>query len=477
ARAAQINQLQNSFRSQVSEADFQIRFQYQTIPCFSGRLTSAGLEKISRMPEVAAIEPDRKVFALLAQSVPLVGADWAQDSGYTGDSVVVAVLDTGIDSLHTDFTGAIVAQRHYLLGGTIDADSGDGAVDGHGHGTMVSGIVASRGNVSSVGVAPDARIVAVKVLDDAGSGFFSDVARGLDWCAATVDSLGVDVVNMSLGGGLFSSECDGSFPSLKAAVDACRAENIIVYAASGNDGKFTQLSAPACITGCFSVGAVYDTVLGREPDFGTYQSVFGNLPNCFDSVSSPQVVTCFSNRSYFMDLLGPGRRITTSYPGNFTSEGTGTSFASPHAAGVTALLRQKDSTLTPDSALSLLQATGNIVYDPPSGRTFRRINVRSALQEIPNCGMPGDANADSIVTLSDVIGTVNFVFNKPGWPTNKCYTNSIRCWLSDLLCRGDWNGSGSVALSDVIQGVNHLFNKPGGPWDPVTTDLCCQPAP
>jgi hypothetical protein len=127
--------------------------------------------------------------------------------------------------------------------------------------------------------------------------------------------------------------------------------------------------------------------------------------------------------------------------------------------------------------LSLLQATGNIVYDPPSGHTFRRINVRSALQEIPNCGMPGDANADSIVTLSDVIGTVNHVFNKPGWPTNKCYSNTIRCWLSDLLCRGDWNGNGSVALSDVIQGVNHLFNKPGGPWDPVTTDLCCQPAP
>ena len=85
--------------------------------------------------------------------------------------------------------------------------------------------------------------------------------------------------------------------------------------------------------------------------------------------------------------------------------------------------------------------------------------------------LPGDANASGSYTLADIIATVGFVFNKPGWPA--CQSNSKSCWLSDLLCRGDWNASGTVTLSDVIQGVNLLFNKPGGPWCPLPSGLCC----
>lgn len=95
------------------------------------------------------------------------------------------------------------------------------------------------------------------------------------------------------------------------------------------------------------------------------------------------------------------------------------------------------------------------------------------------CGIclaiPGDANASGNLTLGDVIGGVNYIFNKTGFPS--CSFNNNLCWLFELLCRGDWNGSGTVTLSDIIQGVNFLFNKPGGPWNPLPFGVCCLPIP
>jgi len=95
------------------------------------------------------------------------------------------------------------------------------------------------------------------------------------------------------------------------------------------------------------------------------------------------------------------------------------------------------------------------------------------------CGVclavPGDANASGSLTLGDILAAVNYIFNKPGFPS--CGFISNICWLSELLCRGDWNGSGSVSLPDVVQGVNYFFNKPGGPWGPLPSGLCCRPIP
>jgi hypothetical protein len=104
--------------------------------------------------------------------------------------------------------------------------------------------------------------------------------------------------------------------------------------------------------------------------------------------------------------------------------------------------------------------------------------IYTTSQVLPQAGclaVPGDANASGDLSLGDIIATVNYIFNKPGWPT--CGSNSNLCWLSDLMCRGDWSGDGMVTLSDVIRGVNYLFSKPGGPWNPVPVSSCCQPVP
>ncbi len=88
--------------------------------------------------------------------------------------------------------------------------------------------------------------------------------------------------------------------------------------------------------------------------------------------------------------------------------------------------------------------------------------------------IPGDANASGNLSLTDIFATVNYLFNKTGFPS--CSLNNNLCWLSELSCRGDWNASGTITLGDIIQGVNFLFNKAGGPWNPLPIDICCLPS-
>jgi hypothetical protein len=85
----------------------------------------------------------------------------------------------------------------------------------------------------------------------------------------------------------------------------------------------------------------------------------------------------------------------------------------------------------------------------------------------------GDANANNVFSLPDVVSIINYTFNKPGWPA--CGSSSVLCWLSELPCRGDVNGNGGVSLADAIHGVNYIFVRPGGPWDPVGDPPCCWP--
>src|SRR5262249_31237453 len=133
----------------------------------------------------------------------------------------------------------------------------------------VSGIITSAGTVAPQGVAPDAKIVAVKVLDSSGSGNFSDVAAGLDWVldpsVPRGAAAGARGGHMRLGdGGEYAttsvSPCSGS--PTASAVAALHAAGIAVFAASGNDGHDAGISFPACVAGAISVGGVYDANVG-----------------------------------------------------------------------------------------------------------------------------------------------------------------------------------------------------------------------
>ncbi|MFK4067244.1 S8 family serine peptidase, partial [Streptomyces sp. NPDC029674] len=183
--------------------------------------------------------------ATLDKSVKQIGADKAWAAGYDGKGVKIAVLDTGVDATHPDLKDQVIGEKNF----TQSAD----AKDRYGHGTHVASTAAGTGAKSGgklKGVAPGAKLLNGKVLDDEGYGDDSGIIAGMDWAAAE----GADVVNLSLGGG----DTPGVDP-LEAQVDKLSAEKGILFAISaGNAGSPGSVGSPGSADAALTVGAVDD---------------------------------------------------------------------------------------------------------------------------------------------------------------------------------------------------------------------------
>ncbi|MEL6982963.1 MAG: S8 family serine peptidase, partial [Actinomycetota bacterium] len=237
----------------------------------------AAIDALEDAPGVARVDLDVGGTGTLDVTVPLTEADRRHDVGNDGDGVVVAVLDTGVDSDHPDLVADVVSAGQACFGfrnaaagvgfcpdGT-DVQTGAGAAeDDAGHGTHVSGIVSGDGATNGdVGFAPGAEVLGIKVLDDCSfSGcFYSftlNVVAALDYIIAN-PQLGVRVVNMSLGtNARFAGDCDNATAwtmAGAAAIDTLWANGVIAFAAAGNNGDSTAMGAPACLRNVVSVGA------------------------------------------------------------------------------------------------------------------------------------------------------------------------------------------------------------------------------
>jgi hypothetical protein len=139
------------------------------------------------------------------------------------------------------------------------------------------------------------------------------------------------------------------------------------------------MASPACLSAAVAVAAVYDQDLGREPNGGTYWSVFGgSFANCYDSATAGDKITCFSNRSGCNELAAPGAKIDAAWMGGGVGYWTGTSQAAPHCAGVAALVCEKasgcGSPLTPTALVQLMKSTG-VATDDPAGTSPNPIRV------------------------------------------------------------------------------------------------------
>ncbi|MFF3772311.1 S8 family serine peptidase [Streptomyces sp. NPDC002232] len=261
--------------------------------------------------------------ASLDRSVRQIGADKAWASGFDGTGVKIAVLDTGVDRTHEDLRTQVVGEKNF----SASAD----AVDRVGHGTHVASIAVGTGALSGgrfKGVAPGARVISGKVLDDDGFGDDSAVIAGMEWAAAE----GADVVNLSLG----SPDSPGVDP-LEATVDRLSAEKGILFAvAAGNEGEMgsSTVGSPGSADSALTVGAV-----DADDRLAPFSSTG---PRVGDGAVKP-------------DLTAPGVGITAAAaPGSAidTRPGTphpapgylaidGTSMATPHVAGAAALLKQR----------------------------------------------------------------------------------------------------------------------------------------
>jgi subtilisin family serine protease len=178
----------------------------------------------------------------------------------------------------------------------------------------------------------------------------------------------VDVINMSLGTyTLFTGSCDNANAwtmAGAAAINTLRANGVITFASSGNDGSGTQMSAPACLSGVVSVGATYDA------NQATYS--FGTL--CTDVNPVVDQVACFTNSDPQTDIMAPGCRTTSTGNGGGNSTYCGTSQASPHAAACAALFLDANPALTPDQIESRLETSSVWVTDTTNGLSFPRID-------------------------------------------------------------------------------------------------------
>ncbi|MFE9773748.1 S8 family peptidase [Streptomyces sp. NPDC005931] len=305
-------------------------------------LTETEAKRLAADPAVSAVVANRTLHATDTQDNPpswgldrVDQADTAGDGKYTypdraGEGVTAYVIDTGVRVTHKDFEGR--ASHGY------DAvDNDDTADDGNGHGTHVAGTIAG----ASHGVAKKAKIVAVRVLDDNGSGTTEQVIAGIDW--VTKNHRGPSVANMSLGG--------GADPALDAAVAKAIASGVTFAVAAGNESADAGQGSPA-----------------RVPEAITVAS------STKDDAQSD-----FSNFGKAVDLYAPGSDITSTWNDSDTGTKTisGTSMASPHVAGAAAVYLAGHPDADPAAVTTALTgaATADKIGNPGSGTPNKLLKV------------------------------------------------------------------------------------------------------
>ncbi|MDO8508522.1 MAG: S8 family serine peptidase [Nanoarchaeota archaeon] len=358
--------------------DFSLKYKYGMVPGFSGKVNKNGLNKLAMNSNVKRVYSDKMYKPLLAESVPLINGNDAHNTEYngqrlTGKGQVVCVIDTGVDYTHPHFGGSI-GSNYKVIGGYDFVDNDADPMDvGDGHGTHVAGIVAV--NSALKGVAPDARILAVRVCNEIGcSG--SAMEAGIDWCLQRINDLGTSIITMSIGGQSFDS---ASCPQTEISNLINRAYdlNIPFTIASGNGGVKNGISEPACTLKAISVGSVYDANVGSRT-FCFEKDGSGNcIRSCTDSVTNADMVSCFSNGDSNLDFLAPGSRIESTDLGGGYSIRVGTSAATPHVAGVIALMKQQNPSLTVDQIVNILKTHSPKVVDAGNGVSTARVDAKA----------------------------------------------------------------------------------------------------
>jgi subtilisin family serine protease len=303
---------------------------------FAATIPDAKLAKIKNDPRVAAVVEDRIVTANVkpapvvapitspTQKVPngikRIGAEGLANNGL---GVTVAVIDTGIDLTHLDLATNILGKGKSCVPRVASAK------DDNGHGTHVAGTIAAADNsIGAIGVAPQAKLVPVKVLDKTGSGSTSSVICGIDWVTANASTLKIKVANMSLGGGgLSDNNCGYTNGDLMhQAICKSRDAGVTYVVAAGNEGVDASNSVPAAYDDAvITVSALVDT----DGKFGGY----GGLT----SYGTDDTFASFSNYGTVVDLGAPGVNIYSTWKGGAYNTISGTSMATPHVSGAAAL--------------------------------------------------------------------------------------------------------------------------------------------
>ena len=365
----------------TEEKEFELKHQYETLNALAGEVTEEGLDKLRNDPNVETIVVNKVRQIFLSGSVPVINADDVWNvvvNGYniTGTGETVCVVDTGIDYNHTSLNSNYAAGYDFY---NNDSDP----MDDQGHGTHVAGIIASVDGTYR-GIAPGAKIAAMKVCSSSGSCPDADVLAGMDWCISNKDLYNISVISISLGGGQYTSYCDGEvdFAPYAAAINDAVSRNISVVAATGNSGA-GNMAGPACVQNATRVTA---------------------------TTKSDTMPSYASRHAFFTDTIAaPGSAITSLNDGGGVVTMSGTSMATPHLSGAFALIRQYwkqayGKIPTSEQLEQKVLSSGNSIYDPSTGINYVRVDVLAALQ--PTLSLVNAPQNLSILNYTEVTITL-----------------------------------------------------------------------
>ncbi|MEX0889300.1 MAG: S8 family serine peptidase, partial [Chloroflexota bacterium] len=320
--------------------------------------SAAAAAALAQSPRVRAVEADRAVNPteeFLPYGVMRVDGyridppPGAYQEAYRGAGVRIGILDSGIDLSHPD------------LAAQVDLGLGKNCVgpgqpqDGYGHGTHVAGTAGAPLNgVGVVGVAAEARLVPVKVLDDSGSGSVALLLCGIEHLIALKTdgdpTNDVPIANMSLGADGVAGDCVTD--ALHEAICRGSAAGIVFVAAAGNSAANASTARPAAFPEVIAVSALAD--FDGEPG-GVAGCGFEVIPGVFEC---DDTFAFFSNFGSVVDVMAPGVWTYSTWTGGGYEFANGTSMAAPHVAGVVAIMKAVDPTITPAAAAALLTQSG-----------------------------------------------------------------------------------------------------------------------
>ena len=388
----------------VAELGGEVVRTYESMAMRAIRLPVAALEDLASEDKVDWLSLDEPVSAtsLASRLTANLPASGSANFGYKGQSVGVAVVDTGV-SRHGDLSDNIL-QFSFLNGkypvpeitnGRLVNANDDLRNDGFGHGTHVAGVISGSGAHSAVdaeGTAPGATILALQVLDQNGNGSMSDVMAALDWLLIYGQYFNIRVVNLSLGKGV--AESNKTDPMVLAAEQLWDA-GIVVVAAAGNEGYSGSMTvtSPGNSRKVITVGSVTDNATGADYSDDYVSSFSSQGPTIGDYVLKP-------------DLLAPGNRVVGSVDKNSrlaqllakrmktcqTSgviecgdstylELSGTSMATPIVSAAVALMLEKNPTLTPATIKARLMRSARKTNADPTEAGAGVLDVDAALND------------------------------------------------------------------------------------------------
>ena len=412
---------------------FEVQFRYWLIDSIAGKVNINLIPQIVELPGVVFVELDGRLEIQMndVNEVHDVNLVW-QETGYTGAGSVVAIIDTGIDSDHvglddiddSNYTNDSKVIAFYDAVNTPELTNGTEikAYDDQGHGTHCAGITAGTGapDFQYIGVAPKAQLVGVKVLDSGGSGSFATVMAGMEWTVEKRHVFNIRAASMSLGGPGAIEWTSSEEESVNRMGNEMMREGVALFIAAGNSAFSAQIGTPGSAEDVITVGAL---------DKNTAIAVYSSQGPTEEGRVKPNIAFVGSS------VMAPDFNTGDGY----TSK-SGTSMATPGAAGLAALMYQANPDLSPFDIRNIMQETA----------TYRRCDYMFANEPCAEDDIP--KNRQNNVYGHGHVNSVPSVMEA----ANKVYELSLTL---NVTLESDYDVDNRVVLNQE-DGV--LFNVEGG---------------